>query len=222
MNKSEIYDKIIWIYKIPEIILENIVSREKLKNFPSHVKEGLVFKILETLSQYFSVVPDYYYDKNSDSYENIEDMDGINATLTIWLSGLSDLSVCQIIGGLLDILNMKTEYQKWPPKSVMQFYTVCTAFKPAYHDAFVPKINENKKQRQIGFVTDDSEESKEKKHVQTMVYTWKILGSDYKKKLISRIEKLKNKEVKTIAEDNIYKASKSHLNIILKMEEEKS
>ena len=63
MNKSEIYDKIIWIYKIPEIILENIVSREKLKNFPSHVKEGLVFKILETLSQYFSVVPDYYYDK---------------------------------------------------------------------------------------------------------------------------------------------------------------
>lgn len=46
MNKSEIYDKIIWIYKIPEIILENIVSREKLKNFPSHVKEGLVFKIL--------------------------------------------------------------------------------------------------------------------------------------------------------------------------------
>lgn len=55
-----------------------------------------------------------------------------------------------------------------------------------------------------------------------MVYTWKILGSDYKKKLISRIEKLKNKEVKTIAEDNIYKASKSHLNIILKMEEEKS
>ena len=144
MNKSEIYDKIIWIYKIPEIILENIVSREKLKNFPSHVKEGLVFKILETLSQYFSVVPDYYYDKNSDSYENIEDMDGINATLTIWLSGLSDLSVCQIIGGLLDILNMKTEYQKWPPKSVMQFYTVCTAFKPAYHDAFVPKINENK------------------------------------------------------------------------------
>ena len=83
-------------------------------------------------------------------------------------------------------------------------------------------INENKKQRQIGFVTDDSEESKEKKHVQTMVYTWKILGSDYKKKLISRIEKLKNKEVKTIAEDNIYKASKSHLNIILKMEEEKS
>ena len=222
MNKSEIYDKIIWIYKIPEIILENIVSREKLKNFPSHVKEGLVFKILETLSQYFSVVPDYYYDKNSDSYENIEDMDGINATLTFWLSGLSDLSVCQIIGGLLDILNMKTEYQKWPPKSVMQFYTVCTAFKPAYHDAFVPKINENKKQRQIGFVTDDSEESKEKKHVQTMVYTWKILGSDYKKKLISRIEKLKNKEVKTIAEDNIYKASKSHLNIILKMEEEKS
>lgn len=222
MNKSEIYDKIIWIYKIPEIILENIVSREKLKNFPSHVKEGLVFKILETLSQYFSVVPDYYYDKNSDSYENIEDMDGINATLTIWLSGLSDLSVCQIIGGLLDILNMKTEYQKWPPKSVMQFYTVCTDFKPAYHDAFVPKINENKKQRQIGFVTDDSEESKEKKHVQTMVYTWKILGSDYKKKLISRIEKLKNKEVKTIAEDNIYKASKSHLNIILKMEEEKS
>ena len=222
MNKSEIYDKIIWIYKIPEIILENIVSREKLKNFPSHVKEGLVFKILETLSQYFSVVPDYYYDKNSDSYENIEDMDGINATLTIWLSGLSDLSVCQIIGGLLDILNMKTEYQKWPPKSVMQFYTVCTAFKPAYHDAFVPKINENKKQRQIGFVTDDSEESKEKKHVQTMVYTWKILGSDYKKKPISRIEKLKNKEVKTIAEDNIYKASKSHLNIILKMEEEKS
>lgn len=222
MNKSEIYDKIIWIYKIPEIILENIVSREKLKNFPSHVKEGLVFKILETLSQYFSVVPDYYYDKNSDSYENIEDMDGINATLTIWLSGLSDLSVCQIIGGLLDILNMKTEYQKWPPKSVMQFYTVCTAFKPAYHDAFVPKINENKKQRQIGFVTDDSEESKEKKHVQTMVYTWKILGFDYKKKLISRIEKLKNKEVKTIAEDNIYKASKSHLNIILKMEEEKS
>lgn len=222
MNKSEIYDKIIWIYKIPEIILENIVSREKLKNFPSHVKEGLVFKILETLSQYFSVVPDYYYDKNSDSYENIEDMDGINATLTIWLSGLSDLSVFQIIGGLLDILNMKTEYQKWPPKSVMQFYTVCTAFKPAYHDAFVPKINENKKQRQIGFVTDDSEESKEKKHVQTMVYTWKILGSDYKKKLISRIEKLKNKEVKTIAEDNIYKASKSHLNIILKMEEEKS
>ncbi len=222
MNKSEIYDKIIWIYKIPEIILENIVSREKLKNFPPHVKEGLVFKILETLSQYFSVVPDYYYDKNSDSYENIEDMDGINATLTIWLSGLSDLSVCQIIGGLLDILNMKTEYQKWPPKSVMQFYTVCTAFKPAYHDAFVPKINENKKQRQIGFVTDGSEESKEKKHVQTMVYTWKILGSDYKKKLISRIEKLKNKEVKTIAEDNIYKASKSHLNIILKMEEEKS
>lgn len=222
MNKSEIYDKIIWIYKIPEIFFENSISKEKLKNLPVSAKQGLIFKLLETLSLYFSVVPDYYCDNYFSGNEENEDINGLNATFTIWLSGLSDLSVCQIIGGLLDILNMKTEYQKWPPKSVMQFYTVCTAFKPAYHDAFVPKINENKKQRQIGFVTDDSEESKEKKHVQTMVYTWKILGSDYKKKLISRIEKLKNKEVKTIAEDNIYKASKSHLNIILKMEEEKS
>jgi len=185
MNKSEIYDKIIWIYKIPEIILENIVSREKLKNFPSHVKEGLVFKILETLSQYFSVVPDYYYDKNSDSYENIEDMDGINATLTIWLNGLGDLSVSKIIDGLLDILNMKTEYQKWPPKSVMQFHAVCKSIRPCqYHE-----INT----RALKSINDYNSTIKSEKIAEdTLREMYKVLGKDYDK---LKGERLKNASI---------------------------
>lgn len=222
MNRSEDYSKINWIYKIPEIFLDDVVSADNLKNLSKNSQQSLVFKIIETLSQYFSVVPDYYYDPADSLSEDGEDIDGLNATLTIWLSGLGDLSVSRIVGGLLDILNMKTEYQEWPPKSVMQFYTVCKVFKPAYHDHFVAKINENKKQRQIGFIIEDAEEVKEKKHVQTMIYISKILGADYKKKLICRIEKLKNKEIKTNAEENIYKYSKIHLNIILKIEEEKN
>lgn len=42
MNKSEIYDKIIWIYKIPEIFFENSISKEKLKNLPVSAKQGLI------------------------------------------------------------------------------------------------------------------------------------------------------------------------------------
>ena len=52
MNKVDRYEKIIWVYKIPEIFFENSISKEKLKNLPVSAKQGLIFKLLETLSLY--------------------------------------------------------------------------------------------------------------------------------------------------------------------------
>ncbi len=169
MNMDEKYDKILWIYKMPEVIFNNFLSENRLKSLSERAREGLIFKVIETLSQYFSVVPDYYYDSADRVTNENEDISGINATLTIWLNGLGDLSVKKIIEGLLDILNMKTEYQKWPPKSVMQFHAVCKSIKPAaYHEInsimmLKPKIS--------------SEEVVEK-HLSDI---FKILGKDYQK-----------------------------------------
>lgn len=182
MNKSEIYDKIIWIYKIPEIFFENSISKEKLKNLPVSAKQGLIFKLLETLSLYFSVVPDYYCDNSFSGNEENEDIDGLNATFTIWLNGLGDLSISKIIDGLLDILNMKTEYQKWPPKSVMQFHAVCKSIRPCqYHE-----INN----RALKSINDYNSTVKSEKIAEDALREmYKVLGKDYDKLKIERIKK---------------------------------
>ncbi len=177
MNMSEEYDKILWIYKMPEVIFNNFLSENRLKSLSDRARQGLIFKVIETLSQYFSVVPDYYYDSEIYEANPDEDINGVNATLTIWLNGLADLSVKKIIEGLLDILNMKTEYQKWPPKSVMQFYAVCKSIRPApYHE-----IKSSNNYKQIGFdeyIARKRSEDIAEKHISDI---FKKLGKDYDK-----------------------------------------
>ena len=176
MTTSEVYDKISWVHKMPEIISDNVLSREKLKNLSDRAKRELIFKLIETMSQYFSVVPDYYYDPSDSLCEDGEDMDGLNSTLTIWLSGLSDLNVTQIINGLLEILNWKTEYQKWPPKSVMQFYTVCKKSSSPCHE-----IRVYNGLKQIEQDSDKARERSESVALKHLSGIFKTLGKDYER-----------------------------------------
>lgn len=183
MNVNEAYEKIPWVYKIPEVISENVLSKNKLRSLSLRSKQSLIISIIETLSDYFSVVTDYYYDPKDVGSVEGEDTSGLNSLLTIWLSGLGDLNITQIVGGLLDILNMRTEYKKWPPKSVMQFHAVCIAFKPAYHE--IRTFSGNKQIK-----CDALEKRKRLEEIQekTMREVYKMLGKDY--------EKVKEKRIK--------------------------
>lgn len=175
MNENDVYKKIPWIRKIPEIFEGDIISLNRLDSFSEKTQKYLVYKSMLTLSQYFSQIPDYDCDDKESIVKSLEN------TLPTWLSGLCDLSVSQIIHGLLDILNLKTEYQKWPPKSVMQFYSVCKTFKPAYHD--------RKKESNFNFIERDSSESiKKSNEIAKMALSniFKMLGKDYEKMIMDK------------------------------------
>lgn len=167
MNENDVYKKIPWVKNIPEIFEGNFMSLKRLDSFPEKTQKYLVYKSMLTLSQYFSQIPDY------DSGDKQSIVESLENTLPTWLSGLCDLSVSQIINGLLDVLNLKTEYQKFPPKSVMQFYTVCKTFKPAYHD----------QKKESSFKLNSNELIKKSDEVAKIALSniFKMLGKDYEK-----------------------------------------
>lgn len=135
MSQNNEYKKISWIYEMPIIFNNGILSNRRLDNLPEDDQKFLVYKIIHTLTGYFGQVPGSaspLVDKNLESSNKfIESLSGI---LEIWLSGLCDLSVSQIVNGLIDVINLKTEYQKWPPRSVIEFYAVCKKPHPSYHE----------------------------------------------------------------------------------------
>jgi hypothetical protein len=142
MDVNETYKKIPWVLKVSNFFDKENLSLMRLDRLPEKEQKFLVYQSMLTLSQYFSMVPDHHSDSETATASNFELIKSLNNTLPTWLGGLCDLNVLQIISGLLDILNMKTEYQKWPPKSVMEFYSVCKKSKPAYHAPYVQKFKQ--------------------------------------------------------------------------------
>lgn len=133
MDGNEIYVKIPWIYKMPEFFENDMLSEVVLYRLPEKVQKFLVYKILDTLNKSFSQIPDSYQsDSDLDNYSHF--IESLKKTGPTWVSGLCDLSVSQAINGLLDIINWKTEFKKFPPKSVMEFYGVCKRSRPVYDE----------------------------------------------------------------------------------------
>lgn len=135
MIENETYKKIPWVYKISGAFENDILSSNRLDSLPERMQQYFVYKVLWSLSKYFSQIPDHYSEISiSDMTDSSKLVKSLNDTLPTWLSGLCDTSISQIITGLVDILSLKTEYQKWPPKSVMEFYAVCKRSRAPYHE----------------------------------------------------------------------------------------
>jgi hypothetical protein len=135
MQSEDKFRKISWVYEIPEVYLNGNLCASRLEQLSEDVQKRLVLSVVTTLARYFGGMH-HYVDGLSladAEYENKCKL-ALNRILPVWLSGLCDVSASQIIHGLLDILNLKTEYQKWPPKSVIEFHAVCKMTRPAYHD----------------------------------------------------------------------------------------
>jgi len=135
MNQNEEYKKISWIYEMTEIFNNEILSNKRLDYFSEDDQKFLIYKIIHTLTKYFGQIPGSAEPLLSKDLESSNKfIESLSSVLEIWLSGLCDLSVSQIINGLMDIINLKTEYQKFPPKSVIEFYAICKNPHPSYHD----------------------------------------------------------------------------------------
>ncbi len=129
------FKKIAWVYEMPEVYSNGNLSTNRLEQFSEEVQKKLVVYVVNTLARYFGGMHHYVdgLSLSDPDYENKCEI-ALNRILPIWLSGLCDVSAGQIVSGLLDILNLKTEYQKWPPKNVIEFHAVCKIPRPAYHD----------------------------------------------------------------------------------------
>lgn len=129
------FKKIPWIYEMPEVFANGVLFTKRLDEVSEDAQKELVYMVVSTLGEYFGQIPAHHTDVSKDDPLYSEKFTkSLSNMLPIWLSGLCDVSVAQIIYALLDILNLKTEYQKWPPKSVMEFHAVCKMPRPAYHD----------------------------------------------------------------------------------------
>jgi hypothetical protein len=173
---NEEYKKISWIYEMPKIFHDGILSNRRLDNFLEEEQKFLVYKIIHTLTQYFGQIPGSaspLLEKDLESSNKfIQSLSGI---LEIWLSGLCDLSASQIINGLMDVINLKTEYQKWPPRSVIEFYGVCKKPHPPYHE----HVNKND-YKQIEFDKNKKWEQSKKIADIHLSYMFKLLGKKRK------------------------------------------
>lgn len=177
MMENETYKKIPWVYEMSFIFQNNAVSGARLDCLADDEQKEFVYAVISTLSQYFAQIPNHNADiSKADCNYSEKFVESLSNTLPVWLNGLCDLSVTQVINGLMDILNLKTEYQKWPPKSVMEFYAVCKKSRPAYHD-----IKKSNSLLEIGF--DDTKLRKKSESVaeKSMVEIFKMLGKDYAK-----------------------------------------
>lgn len=136
------FKKIPWIYEMPEVFSNGVLFTKRLDELSEDAQKELVYMVVSTLGEYFGQIPVHYVEisKEEPLYSD-KFTKSLSNMLPTWLSGLCDVSVAQIIYALLDILNLRTEYQKWPPKSVMEFHAVCKISRPAYHD--VPKAPTN-------------------------------------------------------------------------------
>ena len=136
MEINKVFKKIPWIYEMPEVLTNGVLLTKRLDELSEDAQKELVYMVVNTLSEYFGQVPANYVEISKDDPLYSEKFaKSLSNMLPIWLNGLCDVSVAQIISALLDILNLKTEYQKWPPKSVIEFHAVCKIPRPAYHDA---------------------------------------------------------------------------------------
>lgn len=200
--KNDLYSKISWIYEVPDFFEDQLISEKRLYSFHKDDQNFLVIKLLNTLTQYFGHIPGSpdgltLLDINSEKFKN-----SLENICVVWLNGLCDLSIKMIVEGLLDILNLKTEYQKWPPKSVMEFYAVCKKFRPAYHEI---KVSDNYKK-----ITN---EKSELIATNTLSYLYKIRNRCYEQHTRKIIRVLENKK-RTDNEQREYENRKLVLDIL--------
>lgn len=187
MTVNETYKKIPWVYEMSFIFQNNSISEVRLDCLAKDEQKELIYAVISTLSQYFAQIPNHNADvSRADCNYSEKFVESLSNTLPVWLNGLCDLSATQIINGLMDILNLKTEYQKWPPKSVMEFYAVCKKSRPAYHD-----IKKSNGLLEIGF--DDTNLRKKSENVAEnhLSAIFKMLGKDY-----AKIKEVRDREKK--------------------------
>lgn len=137
----ETFKKISWVEGISELFENGILTTKRLDKMLDHVQKELMYAVVRTLEVYFelNVNQNYINEGNKNKFEPV--IKNLSEILPRWISGLCDVSVAQIIGGLLDILNLKTKYQEYPPRSIMQFHAVCKTARPPYHDVYFPLSN---------------------------------------------------------------------------------
>lgn len=177
MNANETYKKIPWIFGMSEIFQNNSVSAKRLDTLIEDDQKELIYAVISTLSQYFAQIPNHNAEVSRSDYNySAKFVQSLSNTLPVWLSGLCDLTIAQIINGLLDILNLKTEYQKWPPKSVMEFYAICKKQRAPYYE-----MNLEKNLRKIGFDEDLSRKRSENIATKYITECFRVLGKDYEK-----------------------------------------
>ncbi len=211
MNLNEAYKKIPWVNQMPNIFINGIISGKRLDSFQKDDQSMIMFQVISSLNRYFGQMPGNPDDMSMQDFEKAKE--NFANILEVWLDGLCDLSISQIINGLVDILNLKTEYQKWPPKSVMEFYAVCKSVKPAYHEPF--KKNENFKQ--IGCDEKPVQDKKNLMAIESLNNIYKTLGINYREHLVKRIKSLEKNKIKSKKTSEMCEASKNSLGILNKI-----
>lgn len=208
MNLNETYKKIPWVNQIPNILIDGVVSSKRLDNLQKEDQALLIFEVISSLNRYFGQMPGNPDDMSMQNFEKAKE--NFSNVLFIWLSGLCDLPICQIIGGLLDILNLKTEYQKWPPKSVIEFYAVCKIARPPYHEPF----KKDGILKEIAFDDKLSRQKQDKIAVESLNNIYKTLGKNYIDRLFLRKKQIESKVNRSEKECKIYESTKTSIMIL--------
>ena len=176
MQSDNKFKKIPWIYEMSEIYSSGILSTNRLEQVSEELQKKLIFSVVNTLAKYFGGMH-HYVDGLSLADAEYEQKCQLvlGRMLPIWLSGLCNVSVGQIILALVDILDLKTEYQKWPPKSVIEFHAVCKLPRPAYHDT--PTYSSNAPR--LSWDKDAAREKTVKTAHECLIKIYKLKGKDY-------------------------------------------
>lgn len=121
------YEKFPWIRNYPMFVLNGHISLLAFRSYEEIIKKAFLLNIFETISDFFGGTT-YFIGSN-------QDQEKLSHLLTIWISGLGGLTIAQILRGLLDIIEGQTDYIKFPPKSVLEFHSVCRTPRPDRYSA---------------------------------------------------------------------------------------
>jgi hypothetical protein len=90
----------------------------QLKVYEEKTKNSFLLNMFESISDFFG--------NNSYILGNYDDKENFSHVLKVWMSGLENLTISQILKGLLDLVDGYTDYIKFPPRNVIEFHSICT------------------------------------------------------------------------------------------------
>ncbi len=130
-----LFSKQEWVDKYPQFFMEGNPVSQALGTYSLENQTLMISELLDTLSVFYGGFNAFFGEQRPKS----ELVSHLTSTIfPAWRFGLSRCSVAQIITGLFLVMEGKTKYVDFAPNTVLKFNSVCTEFRPAFHDVVTP------------------------------------------------------------------------------------
>ncbi len=121
--------KLCWLSGFPEFFENGNILTKALSSYPDEKMIYFMDVIFDCLEEHYGRGPHLVQSIREGSTLDNE----IKIVKKNWLKGLRDVSIAQIINALIEVLDNKTIYIQFPPRSVAEYMHLCKMASPPHN-----------------------------------------------------------------------------------------